>query len=1022
MTPQTSDLHRALHSGLLLPIFLLLLQAWQGCCHPQCLDYKPPFEPQQPLTFCKEYSKFGCCNLDKDEEIAVRFYGIMNNFDHSGYVTCGKYIRSILCQECSPYSAHLYDAEDANTPMRILPGLCGDYCSAYWNQCRYTLSLLLEDLGGPQRFANLTATIEEDRRKFCDFLELKDEEYCYPNVVSNAELNANLGFVSEDPTGCLELCLQEVANGLRNPVAMIHADDGTHRFFVAEQLGYVWVYLANGSRIDRPFLNLTHAVLTSPWAGDERGFLCLGLHPRFTTVRKAYVYYSVSVKREERIRISEFTLSPYDDNQVDHSSERTILEVVEPASNHNGGQLLFGHDGYLYIFIGDGGRAGDPFGKFGNSQNKSTLLGKVLRVDIENNDDGAPYSIPSDNPFLLEKETRPEIYAYGVRNMWRCSIDRGDPVTGRGRGRLFCGDVGQNKFEEVDIILKGGNYGWRAKEGFSCYDRKLCQNSSLDDILPIFAYPHKLGRSVTGGYIYRGCQMPNLNGLYIFGDFMSGRLMSLKENVTTGEWKYTEICMGRDRTCRFPKLINSYYKYIISFAEDEAGELYFLATGAPSAKARAGVIYKIIDPSRRAPPGKCNVKPSPIKIKGKLIHFHPNEEFVINKKPTTTPVPTTTTRKTTTTTKTPPRRKKPIVIIKPPMPTRRPLRRTATTRQTTAARKTPPTSMKATTSSATFQPSTVPTTVRTPTATATTTPTGRPTGAPTYQTSSTDYPPTGATIHSTTKSTARTNIKPTGEAVMRGEATGVQSGYRTTIMTAAFSRIAQTPIVTTPPTRTHGRTPHYPPRTASPPLSSPSPSPSPSKPSRMVLTSAHPEPPGASVTPLPPHWRQKTTSSVFTSQNPTINITLLKIQEDKVRLGEKQEMGGEANQVYKRPRGRGNGHRRGKKLRAGSVRLISADGLSDRGRVEIFIRGQWGTVCDDLFTTKAGSVVCRQLGFKTALAVMKRAVLGEADSAVRILLDDVECEGDERSLLECKRSRVGKHNCSHEEDVGVICG
>lgn len=170
----------------------------------------------------------------------------------------------------------------------------------------------------------------------------------------SSELNANLGAVREDPTGCLELCLQEVANGLRNPVAMIHADDGTHRFFVAEQVGYVWVYLANGSRIDRPFLNLTKAVLTSPWAGDERGFLCITLHPRFilcravtkllfihytiwmnvrlkitvsvrrfTTVKKAYVYYSVSVKKEERIRISEFTLSTHDENQLDHTSERS---------------------------------------------------------------------------------------------------------------------------------------------------------------------------------------------------------------------------------------------------------------------------------------------------------------------------------------------------------------------------------------------------------------------------------------------------------------------------------------------------------------------------------------------------------------------------------------------------------------------------------------------------------------------------------------------------------------------------
>ncbi|XP_076590363.1 HHIP-like protein 1 [Chaetodon auriga] len=1004
MSPQTWNMQHAFLPQLLLLVLLSLLQAWRGCCHPQCLDYKPPFQPQQPLVFCKEYSKFGCCDLEKDEEISMRFYTIMGNFDHSGYVTCGKYIRSILCQECSPYAAHLYDAEDANTPMRVLPGLCGDYCYDYWHQCRYTLSLLLEDLGSPQQFANLTSTIEEDRRKFCDFLELKDKQYCYPNVLTNAELNANLGFVREDPKGCLELCLQEVANGLRNPVAMIHADDGTHRFFVAEQLGYVWVYLANGSRIDRPFLNLTQAVLTSPWAGDERGFLCIALHPRFTMVRKAYVYYSVSVKKQERIRISEFTLLTHDDNQLDHSSERTILEVVEPASNHNGGQLLFGHDGYLYIFIGDGGRAGDPFGKFGNSQNKSTLLGKALRVDVENNDDGAPYSIPSDNPFVWEKEARPEIYAYGVRNMWRCSIDRGDPVTGRGRGRMFCGDVGQNKYEEVDLIVKGGNYGWRAKEGFSCYDRKLCQNSSLDDILPIFAYPHKLGKSVTGGYIYRGCQMPNLNGLYIFGDFMSGRLMSLRENFTTGEWQYNEICMGTDQTCRFPKLINSYYKYIISFAEDEAGELYFLATGAPSATARAGVIYKIVDPSRRASPGKCTAKPSPVKIKGKLIHFHPKEEFVINKKPTTTPVPTTTTRKTTTTTKTPPRRK-PIIIIKPPMPTRKTIRKatlppptTATTRKTT-----PPPPTTTTTRKTTLQ-TTRKTTRKTP-------------------------PPTTTPIKATTtQTTSATTIKPTTVPttvlMATTPATTTLTGYRTTVMTAAFSRIAQSPIVTTPSTRRHGRPLHYP--TTSQPLApQPSPSTTSLKRPQPALTSArYPERPGALTTPRPPYWSQKPTASGYKPQRPSINTTLLKSQEEKLRLGEKLEIAGEGNQVYKRPRGQGRGRSRmrGGRLRAGSVRLVSADGLSDRGRVEIFIRGEWGTVCDDLFTTKAGTVVCRQLGFTTALVVMKRAVLGEADKSVKILLDDVECEGGEWSLLECKRSRVGKHNCSHGEDVGVICG
>ncbi|XP_051933701.1 HHIP-like protein 1 [Hippocampus zosterae] len=941
---------------LLLTVLLLITQAGSGGCHPQCLDYKPPFEPQRPLLFCKEYAKFGCCDDEKDHQLSAKFYSIMEHFDHSGYVTCGRYIRSILCQECSPYAAHLYDAEDANTPMRILPGLCSNYCNDYWNQCRYTLSLLLEDQGSPGQYANLTATLEEDHRLFCEFLELKDKQYCYPNVLTNAELNANLGSVREDTEGCLEICLQEVANGLRNPVAMIHADDGTHRFFVAEQLGYVWVYLPNGSRIDRPFLNLTQAVLTSPWAGDERGFLCIALHPRFTTVRKAYVYYSVSVKRSERIRISEFTLSAHDDNQLDHNSERTILELVEPASNHNGGQLLFGHDGYLYIFIGDGGRAGDPFGKFGNSQNKSTLLGKVLRVDINDNDDGAPYSVPSDNPFLGEKGSLPEIYAYGVRNMWRCSIDRGDPKTGFGRGRMFCGDVGQNKYEEIDLILKGGNYGWRAKEGFSCYDRKLCRNSSLDDILPIFAYPHKLGKSVTGGYIYRGCQMPNLNGLYIFGDFMSGRLMSLKENVMTGEWQYNEICMGRDQTCRFPKLINSYYKYIISFAEDEAGELYFLATGAPSATARAGIIYKIVDPSKRAAPGRCAIKPSPVKIKGKLFHFHPKTEFVIDKKPTTTPAPTTTRRKIPPTSKT--------------------IRKTTTLSSRTRKASHPP---------------------------------------PTAPSRKKQTPP--PRIRTTPSTMARTTfIKAT------------PTGYRSAVYTAASFR-TQTPTATL--TRRHMRPPPPHPTAASRPLTFPPPPPPPPPSKKQtykaVTTARYPEHPRRWTTPRPSYWSPKPT--FYKPQRPVINTTPTKTQEEKLGLGDKTDNteGDEGNQVNKRPRegGRGYSYKRvrgGGRMRVGSVRLVSTDGLSDRGRVEIFIRGEWGTVCDDLFSTKAGTVVCRQLGFRTALTILKRAVLGQADRSVRIYLDDVECEGDERSLLECKRSRVGKHNCSHAEDVGVICG
>lgn len=237
------------------------------------------------------------------------------------------------------------------------------------------------------------------------------------------------------------------------------------------------------------------------------------------------------------------------------------------------------------------------------------------------------------------------------------------------------------------------------------------------------------------------------------------------------------------------------------------------------------------------------------------------------------------------------------------------------------------------------------------------------------------------------------------------------SGYRLITTTSS-----QTPSATPPPTRSHGRAAKYPPTTTAtpPPLISAPPPPSP------TTRPSHAAPTVAGTTPRTPPWSRSTPAATYRPRRPWSNDTLAKSPQDKLWLEEKLETDSDGNQVFKRPRGRGL--KRGRRLRAGALRLVSADGLPDRGRVEIFIRGQWGTVCDDLFNSRAGEVVCRQLGFSEALAVMKRAALGEADASVRILLDDVLCQGGERSLLECKRSRVGKHNCSHREDVGVICG
>ncbi|XP_018421756.1 PREDICTED: HHIP-like protein 1 isoform X1 [Nanorana parkeri] len=804
---------------LLLPAALLLSWSPGVLCHPQCLDFKPPFRPPQELTFCVQYKEFGCCDSARDQEIMDNFYRVLANVDQAGYELCAAHVQDILCQECSPYAAHLFDAEDPNTPVRTIAGLCEEYCADVWKKCRSLFRYMSSD--------KELLSLEGNMAKFCRHLSLDDVDYCFPRLLVNTKLNKDLGLVTADSEGCLQLCLEEVANGLQNPVAMVHANDGTHRFFVAEQVGLVWAYLPDRSRLETPFLNISKSVLTSPWEGDERGFLGIVFHPNFKHNGKVFVYYSVEVGFDEIIRISEFRISSHDMNMIDHSSERIILEVEEPASNHNGGEVLFGDDGYLYIFIGDGGMAGDPFGKFGNAQNKSTLLGKVLRIDVNHNNHGPLYRIPADNPFVDDPSARPEVYAYGVRNMWRCSFDRGDPKTKEGKGRLFCGDVGQNKFEEVDIVEKGRNYGWRAREGFSCYDKKLCTNSSLGDVLPIFAYPHKLGKSVTGGYVYRGCEYPNLNGLYIFGDFMSGRLMALKENQNTGEWQYHEICMGTGQTCMFPRLINNYYQYIISFGEDEAGELYFMSTGIPSAESPTGVLYKIIDTSRRAPPGKCRYHSIPVKTKSATVPFVPKEKL----------------------------------IIKTATPTKKP------------------------------------------------------------------------------------KVKPTSRTTGRAKATAQPPPNSTPDWVQQLLKLMQ---------------------------------------GEKIPTTMRP------TTTKPPKPRKGGKSNEKKGQK----------KKTKTNTG-----------ADSRPKS--------VEIHSGSVRLANGN-KSDRGRVEIFINGQWGTVCDDLWNSKAAAVVCRQMGFPHVVKAAKQAEFGEGKN-LPILLDDVECTGKEKTLLDCKHKEIGKHNCGHQEDAGVIC-
>jgi glucose/arabinose dehydrogenase len=339
-----------------------------------------------------------------------------------------------------------------------------------------------------------------------------------------------------------------VKENLEHPLFLTHAGDGTARLFVIEQSGRIRI-LSQDSLYPSPFLDITDRVLS----GGERGLLGLAFHPNFRRNGRLFVNYTR--KPDGATVVAEY----HQDSSRNNASreERILLVVPQPYANHNGGMIAFGPDRYLYIGLGDGGSGGDP----GNlAQNPNELLGKMLRIDV---DHGDPYGIPSDNPFAV-RGGRPEVYAMGFRNPWRFSFDSKT-------GDLWVGDVGQNKWEEVDLVVRGGNYGWRVMEGFHCYSPSVfCETTQA--IAPVLEYSHDSGRcSIIGGYVYRG-RTASLIGQYFYGDYCSGEIFLLAK-------------MHAGTTGRTPDVALKASFRISSFGEDETGELYVLD--------HAGGVYRI---------------------------------------------------------------------------------------------------------------------------------------------------------------------------------------------------------------------------------------------------------------------------------------------------------------------------------------------------------------------------------------------------------------------------------------------
>jgi glucose/arabinose dehydrogenase len=340
------------------------------------------------------------------------------------------------------------------------------------------------------------------------------------------------------------------------PVELTAADDGTNRLFVVEQKGIIRVFQNNDNVSDAPvFLDIQKRVES----GGEKGLLGLAFHPLYEGNGYFYVNYTKSSPLETIVSRFKVTSNP---NVADAASETILLRFAQPYGNHNGGKIAFGNDGYLYISTGDGGSGGDPKN---NSQNKRSLLGKILRIDVNQASGSTNYSIPPDNPFAANTEGhRQEIFAFGLRNAWRFNFDRKT-------GQLWAGDVGQNRIEEVDVIEKGGNYGWRIMEAEECYSSNNCDMQGL--VKPVWSYKQggDTGRSVTGGYVCRDPDLPELEGKYIYGDYVSGNI-----------WALTHVNKQAVSNVYLTKIMGG----LSSFGEDSEHHLFVLSLSA-------GKIYSI---------------------------------------------------------------------------------------------------------------------------------------------------------------------------------------------------------------------------------------------------------------------------------------------------------------------------------------------------------------------------------------------------------------------------------------------
>jgi glucose/arabinose dehydrogenase len=426
--------------------------------------------------------------------------------------------------------------------------------------------------------------------------------------MSQLLLIAAAGAFLAQPASAFDVKLEPIATAMQSPVDLKESPDGSGRLFIVEQTGNIRIVMPDGSMKPEPFLDLSRAIVKMYVRFDERGVLGLAFHPDYKNNGKFYVHYSVAIPENDpdllheifgnhTSIVSEFKVSDNAD-VADAASERVLMRVNQPQFNHNGGALEFGPDGHLYISLGDGGFADDwGYGhnkKIGNSQDLSNLLGKVLRIDVNKQDEGLEYGIPSDNPFANKDGARAEIFAYGFRNPWRMTFDTG------GDHSLFVADVQQNSYEEVNIVKNGGNYGWRIMEGNHCFDYlnpndapASCDKTGLE--APIIEYNHCnkhagkdcLGVNVQGGAVYRGNHAA-WQGKYFFGDWSmtfggkSGRLYAATESG--GKWTIESLNVTN----------GPFVTHVLAITQDLSGNVYIMTSDSMGPYGSRDTVYKVV--------------------------------------------------------------------------------------------------------------------------------------------------------------------------------------------------------------------------------------------------------------------------------------------------------------------------------------------------------------------------------------------------------------------------------------------